>query len=273
MSYSGAIVRGMASPPVKTRRSRAELRELVLDAAVDLLHLEGVKVEPAAITYASVFAHLERTKGIRVTRASVHERIWRNQNDFQLEVLQRAAIYGSTGIEAAIGPALAVIEAESDTDHTVWQKCSEVVRSTAMLGQEASEANGRYFEWLGLTLSLAAARDLSDEQQAALQDAVRQSYGRMTEELVLNYRMLISALGLRLRPGLFEDENAAWDTLTRLGTALSEGASLRTRFDQGELSAVRMSPGGTAKFEDWHPFSIGVLALLSFFMEEAPAEG
>ena len=95
------------------RRTRDETRRLVLEAAVDLVRRDGLGAEPTTITYQKVFDHLEETKGVRITRASVHERIWENQREFQFDVIL-AANDTATGVTEAheIAPAALAETAE-----------------------------------------------------------------------------------------------------------------------------------------------------------------
>lgn len=72
------------------RRSRDQLKELVLAAAVELLLRDGLQLRSTCLTYAAVFAHIRRQHGIAVHRASVHNRFWSCIEEFQLEVLSRA---------------------------------------------------------------------------------------------------------------------------------------------------------------------------------------
>jgi hypothetical protein len=85
----------MDGEPTARRRSRAELRELVMTAALDLLRTEGLGAVPMTLTYQRVFDHLEATTGVRVTRASVHERIWESQEAFRAEVLATGQVAAS----------------------------------------------------------------------------------------------------------------------------------------------------------------------------------
>lgn len=73
----------------KTRRPRAELERLVLEAGIEVLTAASDPARLEKLTYQRVFAHLEETKGVRVSRASVHERIWDNLQDFQLSVVEK----------------------------------------------------------------------------------------------------------------------------------------------------------------------------------------
>jgi hypothetical protein len=84
----------------KTRRSRAELEELMIEGGVAVLDDHGVEVQISSVTYARVFEHLERTAGIKVTYGSVHERIWDSIQAFQLAVIERSALWESSPDDA-----------------------------------------------------------------------------------------------------------------------------------------------------------------------------
>ncbi|MBV8462367.1 MAG: hypothetical protein JO368_03680, partial [Acidimicrobiales bacterium] len=93
------------------RRSREELRELLVNAGVELLIDEGLGSGAGHLTFKRVFEWLEQNAGVRVTNASVIGRIWDNQSDYQTDVL--VAIASTDGTEMvdaafrALRPALA----------------------------------------------------------------------------------------------------------------------------------------------------------------------
>ena len=55
-------------------------------------------------------------------------------------------------------------------------------------------------------------------------------------------------------------------------TAMSEGVSLRRRFDDGELPDIELATGPDGALQTWHPFSVGLIALIRFFVEEDPGQ-
>jgi len=69
------------------RRSRRELRELLLSTARDILREEGLQTASTNLTFKRVFERVERTTGRSVTNASVIRRVWDNMADFQADVL------------------------------------------------------------------------------------------------------------------------------------------------------------------------------------------
>ena len=69
------------------RITRADLRELLLRAGIELLLEEGMRCGLDHVTFPKVFERVEQETGRRVTRASVYDRLWSNQEEFQWEVL------------------------------------------------------------------------------------------------------------------------------------------------------------------------------------------
>ena len=70
------------------RRSRKELRRLLVEAGTELLLEEGLGTGAEHLTFKRVFERLESTTGVRVTNASVIGRIWDSQDDFQTGIAQ-----------------------------------------------------------------------------------------------------------------------------------------------------------------------------------------
>ncbi len=85
-------------PAKKTRRSRAELEELMIEGGTEVLRELGVETQLSSVSYAKVFEHLERTRGVRVTYGSVHERIWNSLQEYQLSVIERAGVWDHAAI-------------------------------------------------------------------------------------------------------------------------------------------------------------------------------
>lgn len=80
-------------PTKKRRRPRAELEELMIQGGVEVLQEHGVETQFSSVSYAKVFEHVERTKGVRITYGSVHERIWNSLQEYQLAVIERAGLW------------------------------------------------------------------------------------------------------------------------------------------------------------------------------------
>jgi hypothetical protein len=72
---------------VAQRLARAELRDLLLRAGTDLVLEEGLPCGFDHLTFHRVFDRIESQTGRRVTRASVYDRLWTNQTEYQWDVL------------------------------------------------------------------------------------------------------------------------------------------------------------------------------------------
>ena len=73
------------------------LREMLISAGRTVLLEEGLTLGVERVTFKRVFDELERTTGARVTNAAVIDRIWRNQEEFQVDVL--LAVLAEEGTE------------------------------------------------------------------------------------------------------------------------------------------------------------------------------
>src|SRR5262245_15645209 len=71
------------------RITRYELRELLLAAGTEVLLEEGMRCGLDHVTFPKVFERVQTQTGRRVTRASVYDRLWTSQEEFQWEVLAR----------------------------------------------------------------------------------------------------------------------------------------------------------------------------------------
>ena len=69
------------------RLSRTELRQLLIDAGVTILLEEGVRCGLGHLRLARVFERIEHDTGRRVNPASVYERLWATQANYQWAVL------------------------------------------------------------------------------------------------------------------------------------------------------------------------------------------
>ena len=83
------------SSPLKERRaerqSREELRDILLKSAREVVEEEGIETGTSNLTFKRVFDRVEQETGRHLTNASVIGRIWRNQAEFQADVLMAIA--------------------------------------------------------------------------------------------------------------------------------------------------------------------------------------
>lgn len=252
------------------RRTRAQLKTLVLEAAADLVSQRGLGIIPMNITYQQVFQHLEATTGIRVTRASVHERIWQSQEDFQLDVVVHSQMAHSDLSGSTLDPALEVFEA-TEGQHPL-DRMREMTRIAAALSLVGAEDETLYFAWVGMTMSLSRDETVDQSSLAVLSEATDRYYHDVDTRVGGLLQALGQLLGVRPKRGIFLADDEGWRLISRLGTSLSEGASVRNRFEAapGELPDVVMRTGPDGEAQEWTAFAAGYWALLHTFLEIDP---
>ncbi len=250
-----------------SRRTRSELRGLVMDAAIDLIRREGLGAVSTTLTYQRVFEHLKETRGIRVTRASVHERIWNSQEEFRTAVLIEARPW-ATAAEVTVEPALEAFAATEGLEPLARMR--EMTRIAASVNQLTADEDPLYYSWVGMTMTMAKDPAVNADDRATLERAVAESYAEITASVMDVLGVLGSAIGVRPRADIFPSAEHGWRLLVRLGTALSEGSTVRTRFDPEEMPDEYLKTGPDGEVQKWSAFAAGYWALLQTFLEVDP---
>ena len=196
------------------RRTREQTRELVVEAALDLVRAHGLGVEPTTISYQRVFDHLEKTTGIRVTRASVHERLWASQEEFQVEVLLRVSRM-ETGLGAAAETAAAVLESSGSRDPLT--RLRELARSAPNAVLEVAADDPLFYSWVGFTLSLAKDSATRPQTRADLAARTKSEYVEAEVRGAELIKSLAESIQVRPRTDLFAEPYAGYLLISRLG--------------------------------------------------------
>ncbi len=248
------------------RRSRNEIEQLVVDAAVDLVRSEGMGIGLEGVTYTRVFRHLEATTGQRVTRASVHERVWSDQAAFQAAVRDRIAavddhVIDLTALDAATDQARVAMLEEAEVRHVL----GTVMRSLATV--EASETPPALRQANAAVKALIALAD-EDERERATEsvEAFRSSQQRRTEVLTGSYGRTIRRLGGTIRPELGIGFDEAVAVVVRAVDGLCEGLQLRAPFDDAQLDHVTLALGDPER-ASWPITSIVGFSLIETFFD------
>ena len=72
------------------RRSRSELRDLLIQTGLQILIEEGLGSGAERLTFKRVLDRIESDQGIKISNASVIGRIWKNMEEYQDDVLATA---------------------------------------------------------------------------------------------------------------------------------------------------------------------------------------
>jgi hypothetical protein len=238
-----------------------------------VLLADGLGLGTDALTYKRVFDHLEQTQGIRVTRGSVHERIWGNQREFQLDVLTRAARWDATYSMGKTSDAVASILATADlaTAEARSQALKEAIRVGARINLEASESDDMWKLWEGVAAVTSVQSGIAAEIEP-IRNEINASYRATTNTLVSFFNSMIEMLGLAVRPTLDLTNDDAVRKYAMAVTALSEGSSLRRRYATEYTHEFDLPTGPNGEHETWDLFSLGFWALTVFFFEHRDGE-
>jgi hypothetical protein len=245
------------------KRSREQLRVVMLQAAQEILLDEGLGVGTDALTFRRVFDRVEADTGLRLTNASIIRRVWENQTEYHTEVLLAiAADAGDEGLAAvtqAIAPVLAALDTSSPARRVAAAR--EICRVGGNAEITTLDGSAAWSLWIGVW-ALATAGEVT-EQKRRIRQALSASYRSGNDQYLNTYLALSTLLGLRLRPGLTIHQ------FTVAVGALAEGCALRNRVDEDQAGfLLPTGPGGEA--QEWTLFSLGLQALAARFFEIDP---
>jgi hypothetical protein len=245
----------------RSRRSREELRALLIAAGRSLLEEEGLAVGAGDLTFKRVFGHVEATTGVRLTNASVIRRVWENQEDFQADVLVAIASTADSSGEldrtaAALVPLLDGFDLSSPGAR--MRALCELARVGGEVGMRARLETRDWSLWMGVWV-LALTTGLPG-RRALVREALTQGLATVTEVWEQLFAGISAHLGLRVRAPL---------TLRQFTVAVSamvEGSALRQGGDP-ELVLVERPTGPDGAVQEWTLFGVCMEALALRFFE------
>jgi hypothetical protein len=252
-----------AVPPTPTRRTRAELRTLLIDAALEVLRQDGLGTGAEQLTFKRVFDRVAATSGIRVTNASVIGRIWDNQAEFQSAVLAEVATDEITDQERAVVAATAGFVATADRSTSEARRATlrEIMRLAAEAGLTGATASRTWATVIGVWALVSGSRAAGTT--GPLHEALRASYAALEERSVAATESLMAFLGLRLRPPFDVRQ------FTTALTALVEGCALRDRAAAG-IRGLELPTGPGGGLQSWTVLGVGMDALAEEFFDLDP---
>jgi hypothetical protein len=252
-------------PRSEQRRTREELRRLVIEAGTQVLLEEGLGTGAEALTFKRVYERLVQTTGVRVTNASVIGRIWDSQADFQLDVLSTfARESGSSAVDETLKAGASVLaHCDRSSLERRWQAVVEALRLAAAAHIEAVSKAESWPPWVSVW-ALAMAGSRADTALVPVQDALVVGYERVTAQYEEQYAAMLRFCGFRVRDPLTVHE------LTVAAGALAEGLVLRERVEVGGLGTVEQPTGPDGAPQQWTLFGIALVALVEQFVEPDP---
>ncbi len=246
------------------RRTRSELRTLLLDAGTRILLTEGLTLGTERVTFARVFEEVERVHGVRVTNAAVIDRIWKNRNDFHVDVLREVVDHegGSEfrAAEMAVSQALPLVDLSTPT--TRRASLAELIRVSTAAFMEVAVDSTLSFQ-LALATYLAASRSGTPDDR--LVETHRHTNETLTARYADLYRFGLELIGWRVRPGMSLSDAAA------AISALAEGIVLHKQVDPDAFPAVHTARGPDGLVKEWTLLGLGIDALVEVFAEPIPS--
>ena len=262
MSSAPKATSGPSAAP-KVRRTRDELRDLVLQAGRDVLLSEGLGTGAEHLTFKRVLAHVEATTGIRVTNASVIRRIWDNQEEFQLEVIRTIVDdQGDAEVEAtseAFDEALAIMDLS--TPELRRASLAELIRVTCARYIESAAGSGAAIQ---MALATYMSANLHTSAGSPLVEPFQTTNDRLTVEYMELYKAGLELVGWRVKPGLSLEDGAA------TVSALAEGVLMRKIAEPAVLATITQVRPMDGAVVEWTLLAIGMDQIVDFFAEPDP---
>ncbi len=242
-------------PPKRTRRTRAELRAMMLSAGKNVLF----EIEPTLgfeqLTYTAVFEHLHEHQGQKVTIGSVHERIWPSQRDFQLDVIAQA-LQGAipTVHDAAFTRAAELItsldlstpEARRYAIQSSIRHGSYHLNPHAVTAETDFAATVRFRLW---------ALGPDNPEAVGFAETIAAIRAASTYEYTQMIRLLMQLIGLRVRTNA-GDPDEVIESVAILGNATMLGLTTDVL---PQSQRARLIPSGpNQELEEWHPDAIAL---------------
>jgi len=259
-TFKRSTDRAAASP----RRSREELRSVLIKAGLDVLRENGLSTGAEGLTFKRVFEHVAATSGIRVTNASVIGRIWQNLAEYQGTVLALVAAEEVADLELAAAEAsilslkgvdLSTLEGRSAT-------LTQLLRVSADSILDSVAISRRWALVIGAWALTSGSR--GNEVSEPIHQALAHGFALTDARSVATTESLMDFLGLRLRSPLRVDQYISAQV------ALVDGCGLRDRADPSDMRGIDRPTGPGGAMEEWTVLAIGMEALADQFFEFDP---
>ncbi len=252
------------------RRSRAQLRRLVLTAAVELLYRDGPNLKPDLLSYASVFRYLRDTRGYTVHRSSVHGRIWANNDEYRTEVLIRSLTDGASPIQKVTDAVMAAEPGLKPDGSVDPIRCADDVWRQAGASLSGLIAKRTVYRRL-LQIKAALIDQPPSERSTALRTAVAHVEQQRMEGNKQQLRSVVLDLGFRARPETGLGEAETLQLLQMLTMTTGTGFLFNEVAGIGPMSRpVPMTrPDGSGLVEDWNPLGLAARAYFHALYELA----
>jgi hypothetical protein len=229
-----------------------------------MLAEDGLGTGAEALTFKRVFDRLEEDTGIHLTNASVIGRVWRNQAEFQADVLAAIAqAENENEFEHTIGSVGPILDrADVATPESRWAVMRELCRVGGAANLEAMRESTNWPMWISVW-ALAAGQEPREDRKK-LVAALMSGYESFNDKIEGAYMAILDLVGFRLRPPFTVRQ------FTVAADSLGQGCGLRDRVDDAHQESIirDTGPGGTP--QEWTLFAVAFEALVHQFFEIDP---
>ena len=256
----GSADAGRRQPP---RRTREDLRQLLVEAGTEIVWEEGLAAGAEHVTFKRVFERLEERRGVRVTHASVIGRIWQNQEEFQTDVLTKMAELDVLDVDEEFAASLSGLEElDRSTVEARWRAAREICRTVCEATFDSILHSQKWSRWMAIW-ALAVVDSGSSRKKPIVESLLRGEF-RATDYYEESFAAAMEVLGLRMR------EPFTVRQLALSIVAFSQGCALRAGVDETTSHKVDRPTGPGGAEQPWTLFAIGVEALILRFVEIDP---
>ena len=247
----------------RIRRSREELRELLLEAGREVLLTDGLGSGAEHLTFKRVLSHVADSRGIRVTNASVIGRIWDNQEDFQTDVVR--SLVEDRGDEEVEDTSTVLLDVLGRLDVSTPElrraSLSELIRVSCAEYLRTASTSSATIQTALVTYVAAAHRTRGDPEVVTW---FRETNDRLTRKYTELYELGLAAVGYRVRPHLsLHDASVAL-------SAFAEGILLRQAVEPDAFNCIVRVRALDGVPVEWTVFALAMDALADFFTEPDP---
>ena len=180
---------------------REETRALFIEAGRAILKENGLGAGGDVLTLKRARDRVEADFGVRFVNASLIGRIWKDQFDYQTEVLATIAADDSgSEIDASLDQVtsmLANLDVRSDVSRR-WS-LQEMCRVVSAVHLDTLRGSTDWALWIGILATTAVGS--VPERQQRIDAALRKSYEDVTSQMEAIYSSLLEFIGFRVRTG------------------------------------------------------------------------
>lgn len=256
----------MGEQKTSKRRPRAELKQLMLKAGVEVYTGLDSSMGGERVNYANVFRHLEDTTGVRVTYGSVHERIWDNQRDFQLDVIRTAVteLMDQTVIDMDTQGAQLLADADLDSLAGRRAATQKLIRFIAERNFDLIMSSPIHRLQRSIEHRYSMLGEENPERED-VRDAILDGYSKSSIRFIQTYDGLLTSVKAQPRVELFGSDRAeGLRALFTAGRMAIDGAILHHSVD---TTPIMMNTGPNGESEEWSAAAFAAFATFRSLIE------